>query len=1133
MPRRFLGLSEPTWRIVLTGVVTAIWLVVFWTATAHANDCAQYVQNPRNFVGNLQGLVEDCMRTGYVQAITTLLAGGIGGGGIAVAVSKVLKEANKDPKEEKDPKEGEEGEGSGNLPEQPPEKKEREKVPDTCKDLFDRYKAALHEVNGQTTSLQAVRKGYEDAFTNHQNNLAKVTIQLGLDVADLAAGGAEGVKGAMGTARAVAHIPETLRAIRDAVAGAVKRSSNLSTLINALGEEVAGLLARGRQVAQVADDAGRLSAKAEQRISELVRDCARWEMDVGRYDELVRFSRSVDATLLERNAAKGSLVAAQEALLDAEANHQRILNRKQALDDWAATQRMLIENEDAHRFSAKHEDAHNARAKLQQLQAEHAEASRKAHAEWQRKMNDLTAARKELEEARTAAAHTHKARQDKLLAEQELRRATAAKQDADGKLRQAETELAEFDRVAKEVEALRTEIRTLEAELETLPRRLQAAEAKVAEARAKLDRAAALDTEAAPLETARTTLDQKRAARQRAIADQQAFAEGPEMQAYEADLKRASVNERAAHDRWSQAHDRNTQAQQDAVNFQNRGLADEIKRAGFDPADAASFERLRPAKQAELRDRMKALDDVARQAKLELDAADAALRQARADLQPLKAEVDSRHAATLQRKRDLTDARTLADMEEGDASQEIWNLGYSPDSVDQRIRKLQEEARLLREEGEAALPQPGDPEAPDNLKSRLDQVSQDLQTHKYDAASKDSGRFRAEYEQKLAGAKADARTTDRTFETAQRDLATANENVQIADLSGTGEPIDSIHRFETAQARYLEISNEQEALRARYEQLASGGDGPEAAALRQRLEQLDAELARWKNPDWEAEIASKDPAQYAEWKNQQAGINQIAESDAKVAGLTARISELSTDLATIERKLSEQQQQAGDQSTAELEAQRDAQREQLRASQAALETARAEQQSNEQARARAEAERMQLEAQARQKEAEQRQAEADKRASDAEAARLQEEEARLQANPVAPPTDASGLGPTFGSEGWTPYRGSDPEKLAKKSHEWREKFDKFMDGVTPDALTYPFRKAGAKAGEAFRWAFGGQSPEEVADILKRGDARVKEWAKYLKDAEDHFQQRQQEARDAKQALDSCVARNQPAAGGSE
>ena len=91
MTRRFPVVAEPVWRLLLGGLVGAIWALVFWHAPAWANDCAQYVQDPSNFTGNMQGLIEDCMRTGYVQAIATLIIGGIGGGVMARGVTNVLR----------------------------------------------------------------------------------------------------------------------------------------------------------------------------------------------------------------------------------------------------------------------------------------------------------------------------------------------------------------------------------------------------------------------------------------------------------------------------------------------------------------------------------------------------------------------------------------------------------------------------------------------------------------------------------------------------------------------------------------------------------------------------------------------------------------------------------------------------------------------------------------------------------------------------------------------------------------------------------------------------------------------------------------------------------------------------------
>ena len=136
---------------------------------------------------------------------------------------------------------------------------------------------------------------------------------------------------------------------------------------------------------------------------------------------------------------------------------------------------------------------------------------------------------------------------------------------------------------------------------------------------------------------------------------------------------------------------------------------------------------------------------------------------------------------------------------------------------------------------------------------------------------------------------------------------------------------------------------------------------------------------------------------------------------------------------------------------------------------------------------------------------------------------------------MAPPTDVSSVGwffggaATLGDKEWTPYRGSDPEKIAQKSHEYRERFGKFMDSVTPDFLTAPFRWAGGKAGELFHKAFGGQSPEVVAAALKKGDKRVKEMQEKLERYQQEFDDLRRKAHEAKARLDACCRDHPPEA----
>src|SRR5688500_2573635 len=79
--------------LVLGGIAGAAWMLLFFGDIAHADDCLRYVKEVKNFVAIPKDLLEDCMRTGSVQAIITAILGASGGGMIAIAVNKGLKGA--------------------------------------------------------------------------------------------------------------------------------------------------------------------------------------------------------------------------------------------------------------------------------------------------------------------------------------------------------------------------------------------------------------------------------------------------------------------------------------------------------------------------------------------------------------------------------------------------------------------------------------------------------------------------------------------------------------------------------------------------------------------------------------------------------------------------------------------------------------------------------------------------------------------------------------------------------------------------------------------------------------------------------------------------------------------------------
>ena len=609
--------------LILGGIAGASWCLLFFGDVALADDCLQYVRKVQNFVNIPKGLLEDCMRTGAVQAIITGAAGSIGGGAIAIAITNGLKEAGKgeekkEPVDEKPPTDGPE---RGDVPEAPPGQEERDK-PATCTDLYDRYRSALTEAQGLGRDIQSAKTEYERVFHNHQMNLAKVTIQLGMDAADMASAGVGGVKGGMGVARAVAHAPEV---IADLLRRAVERSGNLTRMISGLASDILELMQKGRTFATKADDAMKLSAKTEARIADLVKEAAAMEGKVARYDELVRFAKSADATLLERNSISKSILGAEEAVQDAQMNHQRILDRKKELENWAAVEKMDIANEDARKFSNKHEELFNERNKIKEMQAKNAEAARAAHAEWQSKMNELSAARKELDDARAAARHLQAQKDRKILAEQDLRKATAVKEEARGRLEHAESEVRAWD----DADAMKTKARDLEAKVKDLEDRLEIAQYDHDVAKGKVEKAGTLEAEATKIESAATALDEKLAALKQAEADLKSYLESPELAGYQ--KKRAEITARydAASEAFHQAKYKYENAQAASQKFSQVELPAELKAHGLDPSDMGAIDQLPPAKLDELRARQRALDDAIKPAKADYDAATSKLQAAR------------------------------------------------------------------------------------------------------------------------------------------------------------------------------------------------------------------------------------------------------------------------------------------------------------------------------------------------------------------------------------------------------------------------------------------------------------------------------------------------------------------------
>jgi hypothetical protein len=83
-----MTLADKTMFVV--GVALLAFCVIGFAMPAHADDCVRYIQSAGNLATIPKAVFEDCMRTGYAQAILTALAGMVGGALIGQAVARTL-----------------------------------------------------------------------------------------------------------------------------------------------------------------------------------------------------------------------------------------------------------------------------------------------------------------------------------------------------------------------------------------------------------------------------------------------------------------------------------------------------------------------------------------------------------------------------------------------------------------------------------------------------------------------------------------------------------------------------------------------------------------------------------------------------------------------------------------------------------------------------------------------------------------------------------------------------------------------------------------------------------------------------------------------------------------------------------
>lgn len=172
----------------------------------------------------------------------------------------------------------------GVPPEDPPYVRDnpRDRTPAPCRQFYDDYVAAQKEITAMEGPIRIATETYWEAQRRLNQNLAKFSIQLAWDTADLASAGAGGIKGAMGIATLITQIPDALRKglqlARSAASKAARKVGQLTEAVAELARRAKAALqnadqlaARGKSLAASVDElAGAVSA-AEKQMAEQLR----------------------------------------------------------------------------------------------------------------------------------------------------------------------------------------------------------------------------------------------------------------------------------------------------------------------------------------------------------------------------------------------------------------------------------------------------------------------------------------------------------------------------------------------------------------------------------------------------------------------------------------------------------------------------------------------------------------------------------------------------------------------------------------------------------------------------------------------------------------------------------------------
>jgi chromosome segregation ATPase len=1095
------------WRILIgAGIVAVVWLVLL-TDPLLANDCIEYVKKPTNFVGIPKALIEDCMRTGNVQAIVTGIIAVLTGGTIVTTVNRAL--GGKGGTDTATPgdagialggtvvaggggEDGGEGGGEGggdpsNPPEGPGGQQTRDGTPEACRRIWDDLQTAIGDVKNTEYLIEICQKHLQKAIDNKQNNLAKVTIQLGADAANAATAGAGGVKGAMGIAKGLAEAPEFLQAL----ANAATRANGIGEALANVLQEIATITGNVGRFSAGAAEAGRLSAAAESKIAELVKAAAAMEGEVESFDEMVGFARAADSTLLERNAVEQSAAAMEQALADAQAEREAVIAERAALEEWAEGERAAIAEDNTRAFNRKHEELGDLRTKIEAMKAEHAERAKVAHAEWQAKMSELSTAKKELDEARAMTAHLQQARTDLLMAEQEARRVAALEGEVEARLAHAEEEVLAFDQAEKNLEAANKAILELEADEQDLVNRMKVID-EAAEARS-----AFLEAETAE-DTASAAVDE--AGREMQVA----IEADTELGALENEVKRLEHEVHVRDEQWKEAFLDHVNKDEELKRIMNMGV----------DADGEEVMHGRTPTSAELRE----VQAAAREEEVTRKALAVAKRElGGAQLEVTKAQTDGRFAEAAARKNAAQAKLTAAREKLSAASADLDRAGKKYQGYDHAGIDINGKSRL---EAERA------------------RIQQDITKQKYEAAKNQVEGNRIDRENKVVDAKEEMQRVKNQQVGANNKVQECKSNLDMLDTTGTGEPSGRLHQFEGAQARYLELSKEQEALRVRYEEYASGAysNPAEAAAIRARMDELETEIHNWREPDVGSEMARRNPQKYQEYTSAHADNSKIPGLENKIGSLTTQVKDLGERSARLGQTLSTLQAKTGGASVDALQGKLVKAKADLASNQSDTSTARSEKQQQDQSAvdndAKAKAEQAKLaDAEARKRDLENQKHQAD---ADLEALKAQQREKFNDASTAGWMLDKMGKKWVMGDNGeWTPYHGSGAEDIANASHTLRQRWDDNYEATTPQwekdlnkLIKAPFQWTGQKVGEGFHWAFGGsQSPEEIAAILKNDVALVEKYSAKLAELQGQYSNQVQRAKSLGNDLEVCKTNN--------